>query len=85
MKKLTMNQWIMIGVGVVVLYFVYRYVKSHAFYLDFEKEPTASASGWGKQQCQCQGRYMGTCTNWLPNMDCCERKCRSWIIEQLES
>jgi hypothetical protein len=74
MKKLTRNQWIMIGVGVVVLFVVYNYIKNRGFYLEFEK-PEEKSGAMGKTFCQCQGQPNGYCFNWSPWTECCARKC----------
>ncbi len=73
----------MIGVGMVVLYVLYKkfykpMAETEIWYTD--EEPKSGAIG---QQCVCQGSYMGTCINWFGIGDCCERKCRNKIHSKL--
>jgi hypothetical protein len=71
MKKLTRNQWIMIGVGVVVLFVVYNYIKNRGFYLEFEKPEEKSSAGGGLCICS-DGHHVGnnvpsSVCNWVCN------------------
>jgi hypothetical protein len=77
MEKLLKNKWLMLLIGAVVLYFVWRKF-GNASNGVVENEEKAGAMG--QVHCQCQGVYNGTCINFFPWSDCCERKCRKKIL-----
>jgi hypothetical protein len=79
------NKLLMIGVGMVVLYVLYKkfYTKeSEETAGAYGRKPMTTSKSWG-QQCVCQGEYMGSCINPFGIGDCCLRKCRKEIFSKL--
>jgi hypothetical protein len=79
MEKLLKNKWLMLLLGAVVLYLIWR--RYGAEFMDPHTDTSEEKAGaMGQVHCQCQGVYNGTCFNLTPWSDCCERKCRKKIL-----
>jgi hypothetical protein len=61
-----------IAIGIVILAIVYKYFKSRAWYLDFNSEPTANASG--SRLCYCEETQTTKSCIGLTCNECCSDK-----------
>ena len=67
------NAWMLV-IGALILLVVINKVRA-------QNETKAGAFG---KQCQCQGKYTGTCVNWFGIGDCCDRKCAKIIRDTID-